>query len=149
MIAIRKARPAERALLEELQRRASFVHAAHREQLEAHPEAMHLPQSHMAGTIVAEVEGVVAGFAVTLGDGEMVELDGLFVEPDMNGRRIGTALIERAIADARMSGAARMVVVSGFETVAFYARCGFKPVEQVETQFAPAMRLEIAIKGDG
>ncbi len=141
-IVIRKARQDERAILEKLQRRASLVHEAYREQLLANPEIIELPASHIAGVIVAEVDGTVAGFAVVLGEGETAELDGLFVEPDLMGRGIGRTLVERAIADARDTGAARMQVISGPESAPFYERCGFVVVGDVQTQFAPALRLE-------
>ena len=83
-INIRRATVGERETLEALQRRASLVNAAYREQLLAHPEAIHLPAAHIeaGGTVVAEIDGAVAGFAVVLAlpDGG-AELDGLFVEP--------------------------------------------------------------------
>jgi N-acetylglutamate synthase-like GNAT family acetyltransferase len=144
-IVIRKARPDERAFLEDLQRRVSLVHEAYREQLLTHPEIIELPASHIGGTIVAEADGVVAGFAVMLGHGQTMELDGLFVEPELTERGIGRTLVERAIADARQAGATRMQVVSGPESAQFYQRCGFALVGRVQTLLAPALRLEIVI----
>ena len=145
-IVIRKARQDERAFLEDLQRRASLVHDAYREQLLAHPDVIELPASHIAGTIVAVVDGAVVGFAVVLGEGATVELDGLFVEPDLMGRGTGRALVERVIADSRLAGAKRMQVISGPESAPFYERCGFVVVRNVQTQFAPALRMELALE---
>ncbi len=103
----------------------------------------------MAGTIVAEVDGTVAGFAVVLGEGETVELDGLFVEPALARQGIGRALVKRAVADLRKAGARHMQVISGPESAPFYERCGFVVVGHVETQFAPALRMETRVGASG
>jgi len=121
------------------------VHDAYREQLLMNPEIIELPAQHIAGTIVAEVDGTVAGFAVTLGEGQIVELDGLFVEPALLRRGIGRALVRRAIADARRAGATRMHVISGPESAPFYQRCGFAVVGRVQTLLAAALRLETSL----
>jgi hypothetical protein len=69
---IRPACPAERAALEDVQRRASLALPDYRAQLEAHPDAIDLPAARIAEgrVLVAEDEAGVAGFAVWLdGDG--------------------------------------------------------------------------------
>lgn len=121
------------------------MHDAYREQILAKPEIIELLARHIAGTIVAEVDGTVAGFAVVLDEGETVELDGLFVEPELMGHGIGRALVARAIADARRAGATRMHVISGPESAPFYQRCGFAEVGRVQTLLAAALRLETSL----
>src|SRR3954451_10740879 len=91
-LTLRLARPEEHGELEELQRRASLELPDYREELEANPDAIHLPPAQIANgqVIVAEIDGQLAGFAAIVGG----ELDGLFVEPDLWGRGIGRALLE-------------------------------------------------------
>ena len=97
---IRLARTEECKLLEDLQRRASLALGTHNAQLEANPDAIHLPAEQIAlgEVLVAEIDGEIAGFAVVLDEGGRSELDGLFVEPSHWRRGIGSALVAEAIA---------------------------------------------------
>ena len=84
-LSIRAATMAERAALEALQRRASDVWEAYREQLAAHPDAIVLPpafiDSGWVRVAVADDQRPV-GFSVVIPRGAAIhELDGLFVEP--------------------------------------------------------------------
>ena len=92
-LSIRDAVVGERAALEELQRRASDVWAAYREQLAAHPDAIVLPQAFISGgwvrVAVADDDRPV-GFSVVIPRGAAIhELDGLFVEPRQMDRGVG------------------------------------------------------------
>ena len=137
-LTIRLARPDEREGLEALQRRASLALPEYREQLEAHPDAIELPaeQIAMGQVIVAELDGEVAGFAALI-DGE---LDGLFVEPELWRRGIGTALVEEAAHRARRRGLS-LTVTAGPSARAFYETCGFSVEGGAETRFGPALRM--------
>jgi GNAT superfamily N-acetyltransferase len=141
-VSIRLARPEERKLLEDLQRRASLALGEYKEQLEAHPDAFDLPlaQIERGEVLVAEVDGETAGFAVVLIEDDHAELDGLFVQPQYWRRGIGAALIEAAVHEARRKGLSLMVVAnpSGRE---FYERCGFTLEGEAETRFGPALRM--------
>src|SRR5207248_10488336 len=101
-LVIRVAQPEERETLEELQGRASLALPEYRAQLEAHPDAIHLPPAQVANgqVLVAELDGRIAGFAAVVGG----ELDGLFVEPELWRRGIGAALVEAATHHARQRG---------------------------------------------
>ncbi|HEV7658387.1 MAG TPA: GNAT family N-acetyltransferase [Allosphingosinicella sp.] len=139
---IRLARAAERAALEELQRRASLALPDYRAQLEAHPQAIELPAAFIAEgrVLVAEDEAGVAGFAAWL-DGEGADeaaLDGLFVEPDRWRSGVGRALVEAVAAAAAGAGRMRLTVVANPGAVAFYASCGFVPAGETRTRFGPA-----------
>jgi GNAT superfamily N-acetyltransferase len=139
---IRPARAAERAALEDLQRRASLALPDYRAQLEAHPDAIGLPAALIAEgrVLVAEDEAGVAGFAVWL-DGKGVgetELDGLFVEPDRWRGGIGRALVEAVAATAAGAGRRRLTVVANPAALAFYRRCGFAEAGEAQTRFGPA-----------
>jgi GNAT superfamily N-acetyltransferase len=111
---------------------------ADRPHLEAHPDAIDLPASQIAnGQVwVAEIDGRIAGFAAVV-DGE---LDGLFVEPDLWRRGIGSALVETATHEARRKGLS-LSVVANHAARGFYERCGFSHEGEAETRFGPALRM--------
>lgn len=135
---IRPARLMEREALEALQRRASLALPRYRQQLEANPDAIHLPaeQIESGAVVVAEMDGAIAGFAVLLGG----ELDGLFVEPDLWRRGIGSVLVEAAVHAARRNGMT-LSVTAAPEARAFYESCGFIAEGTAQTRFGPALRL--------
>jgi GNAT superfamily N-acetyltransferase len=138
LLSIRLAEQDEREELEGLQRRASLALPNYREQLLAHPDAIHLPPAQVANgqVLVAEVDGRVAGFAAVVGG----ELDGLFVEPELWRRGIGAALVNAAMHQARRKGLALTVIASPIARD-FYERCGFSLEGEVRTRFGPALRM--------
>ena len=140
---IRRARPDERLDLEGIQRRASTALPEYREQLEAHPDAIDLPAEPIerGQVLVAEIDDRIAGFAVVLETDGTAELDGLFVEPDLWRRGIGSALVEAAIHEARRRGLSLLTVVAGPSAKDFYERCGFAVEGPAETRFGPALRM--------
>ena len=135
---IRLAQAGERQQLEDLQRRASLALPDYREQLTAHPDAIHLPseQIERGQVIVAELDGRMAGFAAVVEN----ELDGLFVEPDLWRHGIGSALIEAATHQARRDGLALRVIASPTARE-FYESCGFSVEGEAATRFGPALRM--------
>ena len=137
-LSIRLAEPEEREELEELQRRASLALPEYREQLLAHPDAIHLPPAQLANgqVLVAELDGRVAGFAAVVGG----ELDGLFVEPGLWRRGIGAALADAATHQARRKGLALTVIASPAARE-FYESCGFSIEGEAHTRFGPAIRM--------
>jgi GNAT superfamily N-acetyltransferase len=137
-LTIRVARPEEREVLEDLQRRASLALPEYREQLKAHPDAIHLPPSQIANgqVLVAELDGRLAGFAAVVGG----ELDGLFVEPDLWRRGIGAALVDAATHQARRKGLA-LTVIANPAAREFYESCGFSLEGEAQTRFGPAFRM--------
>lgn len=137
-VTIRLARQDERDALEALQRRASLALSDYREQLEANPDAVHLPPAQIANgqVLVAETSGRVAGFAAIVGG----ELDGLFVEPALWRQGIGEALVDAATHEARRKGLA-VTVVANPAAREFYERCGFAFEGEAQTRFGPALRM--------
>ena len=137
-LTIRPARPEEREALEDLQRRASLALPEYREQLEAHPDAIHLPPAQIANgqVLVAELDDRVAGFAAVVGG----ELDGLFVDPDLWRRRIGAALVNAATHRARRRGLS-LTVIANPAAREFYESCGFSFEGEAQTRFGPALRM--------
>jgi GNAT superfamily N-acetyltransferase len=137
-IRIRPAGLEELPALEALQWRASLANEDDRPHLEAHPDAIDLPaeQIERGQVFVAELDGRVAGFAALI-DGE---LDGLFVEPDLWKRGVGTALVEGAANRARNRGLS-LTVVANSAARAFYEKCGFTVEGEAQTRFGPALRM--------
>ena len=137
-LSIRLARPEERDELEELQRRASLALPDYREQLIAHPDAIHLPPAQVANgqVLVAELDGRAVGFAAVVGG----ELDGLFVEPELWGQGIGRMLVDAATHGARRKGLA-LTVVANPTARQFYERCGFSLEGETKTRFGPGLRM--------
>jgi len=140
---IRLAQARERNALEDLQRRASLALGTHNAQLEANPDAIHLPAERIAlgEVLVAEIDGEIAGFAVVLDESGRAELDGLFVEPSHWLRGIGRALVDEAIHLARDRGLSLMTVVANPAAREFYELCGFSVEGEAQTRFGPALRM--------
>jgi GNAT superfamily N-acetyltransferase len=143
-LSIRAATMAECAPLEALQRRASDVWEAYREQLAAHPDAIVLPpdfiDSCWVRVAVAEDERPI-GFAVVIPRGVAIhELDGLFVEPRHMHQGVGRLLVDDAVARAARDGAAGLEVIAG-PAQGFYEKVGFAVIGAAETRFGPAVRM--------
>lgn len=141
-LTIRIARAGEWQALHEIQCRASLALDEYREQLLAHPEAIELPfeQVENGSVMVAELDGRLAGLAAVLIESDHAELDGLFVEPDLWGMGIGTALVAAAVHEARRQGLA-MMVTAGVSARGFYEKCGFAVECETGTRFGPALRM--------
>ena len=137
-LTLRLARPEEHHDLEELQRRASLELPEYRDQLIANPDAIYLPEGQIANgqVIVAEMNGVIAGFAAVVGG----ELDGLFVEPDLWGHGIGRALVDAATHEARKRGLT-LKVIANPRARRFYEHCGFAVEGEVQTRFGSGLRM--------
>jgi N-acetylglutamate synthase-like GNAT family acetyltransferase len=144
-VLIRPALPSEREALEALQLRASLSNASDLGALLANPDAVYLPLEQItAGRVfVAESEGAIVGFAALLprNDGA-IELDGLFVEPVMQRRGIGRALVNHCGDFARSQGASALCVVGNPHAEAFYLACGFALIGVTQTRFGAAVLFE-------
>ena len=80
-----------------------------------------------------------AGAAVLREDSHL-ELDGLFVEPELWRGGIGAALVEQAAHEARRQGVSLMVVANP-HALDFYRSCGFSLEGEAQTRFGPALRM--------
>lgn len=88
--------------------------------------------------VVAESVSGVAGFAVVMIGAESAELEGLFVEPELWGRGVGSLLVEEAAHRAREAGLS-LTVIAAPEAQRFYEKCGFTAEGGTETRFGPAI----------
>src|SRR5262245_2549650 len=129
---------AERLALEALQWRASLVSDEYREALIAHPDAIQLPAAHITegSTLVANLAWARAGFVVVLRRPDVdADLDGLFIEPALWRRGIGTRLVQAAEILAASCGARCLHVMTAPQALAFYGACGFRSVGETQTRF--------------
>jgi GNAT superfamily N-acetyltransferase len=141
---LRTASIAERDTLEALQWRASLMWEEYRDALLAHPDAIELPidQINEGRVIVAEVEGRTVGFAVVLPrDDGQADLDGLFVEPAIWRKGIGTRLVREAEVHAARRGAQFLHVVAAPHAQAFYSSCGFILTGEEPTRFGVGLTM--------
>lgn len=143
-VKIRDAAPAEALILEALQRRASDIWDAYREQLAANPAAIELPERFIDNgwvRVAVADDDTPIGFSVVIPvDGSTQELDGLFVEPAHMRRGVGRALVEDAAARASTNGAGHLEVTAG-PAQGFYEKLAFSVVAAAETCFGPALRM--------
>lgn len=77
-----------------------------------------------AAIMVAEIDGVPAGVAELVFDGGEAELAKLFTEPGLQGRGVGTALLDWARNEAAGRGAPALILDADPGAAAFYERCG-------------------------
>jgi GNAT superfamily N-acetyltransferase len=141
---VRLARPSERLALEALQARASLANPSDREAILANPDAIDLPANQLddGQVYVAEVAGSILGFAALLPreDGN-VELDALFVEPEIWRQGLGRKLIDHCTVAARLRGAAAIHVVGNPHAEGFYRACGFELVGTTDTRFGVGLLM--------
>lgn len=85
----------------------------------------HLLELSFTARVGTLLVGSVRLTPVTVGETRALLLGPLTVEPPFRGRGIGSALIERALADAKAKGH-KLVLLVGDEP--YYAKGGFKPI---------------------
>ncbi len=146
-VLVRYGLPDERTALEDLQRRASLMWEEYRPYLLANPDVIDLPLAQLQDNRVrvAQVEDRRVGFAALLPRENVLQLDGLFVEPDCWRRGIGRLLVADAAARARTLGAGMIEVVANPRAEGFYARLGFAASGAQETPFRPANRMRLLV----
>lgn len=141
---IRCAVISEQKELEALQLRASLTNVGDRDALLAHPDAIELPIDQIAAgaVFVSERNGVIVGFAALLPrpDGE-VELDALFVDPDVRRRGVGRSLVDHCVQIVRTQGSAALCVIGNPHAYDFYSACGFDVIGTMETRFGSGLLM--------
>lgn len=141
---IRRAVISEHKELEALQLRASLTNAGDRDALLAHPDAIELPVDQIAAdaVFVSERNGAIVGFAGLLPrpDGD-VELDALFVDPDVRRCGVGRSLVDYCVQIVRTQGSGALCAIGNPHAYDFYCACGFKVVGTSETRFGSGVLM--------
>ncbi|PKR89838.1 GNAT family N-acetyltransferase [Pleomorphomonas diazotrophica] len=140
---LRPARNDDQKALGALKLRSSLAWGDHVEELRALPEAREVPPEHLPHIIVAELDGVIVGFATVLvgEDGGEAELEDLFVAPEHWRTGIGRKLVAEAERRAVEAGARALHVVAGARARPFYEALGYRFAGEVATAFEPAAKL--------
>ena len=96
-----------------------------------------------AGRVLAAVDDAdrAIGMACVLQDGEMADLDALFVDPPAIGSGAGRALFEAAVVLARRRGARRMTILADPNAAAFYERMGARYLRNAPSDAIPGRML--------
>jgi GNAT superfamily N-acetyltransferase len=150
MLALRPARPDEGPALTELCLRskaiwgydAAFMQAC-RKELAVTPAAI------MSSRVqVAEVDGRLAGVAEVKSEGDVAQLEKLFVEPTMLRTGTGRQLLDWAKATARAAGARTMLIEADPDAAPFYRRMGavddgVVPSGSIPGRFIPKLNLSL------
>ncbi|MFJ9313281.1 GNAT family N-acetyltransferase [Pimelobacter simplex] len=92
-------------------------------------------------TVVAEVDGRVAGFGTLEGDAPVGELGMLFVDPDAIGRGVGRALLGHLVEAARALGFTTLTIDADPNAEAFYVAAGAVRVRAVPSESIPGRVL--------
>ena len=135
--------------LRDVYRRSSLSNASDRDALLAHPDALEFAGDAIddGRTFVAVDAGRVVGFATLgLAADTSVELEDLFVDPEMMRQGVGRALVAEAAARARSAGIVRIDVTANPDARAFYEAVGFVENGEAETRFGPAPRMSLEIR---
>jgi N-acetylglutamate synthase-like GNAT family acetyltransferase len=142
---IRRAVISEQKELEALQLRASLTNAGDRDALLAHPDAIELPIDQIAAgaVFVSERNGAIVGFAALLPrpDGNL-ELDALFVDPDVRRCGVGRSLVDHCVQIVRAQGSAALCVIGNPHAYDFYSACGFNVVGTTQTRFGSGLLMQ-------
>lgn len=131
-------------VLEELQRRASWVWEEYRERLAAHPDAIAIPPDAVRdGHVrVACRQDRPVGFSVAIPiSDEVWELDGLFVEPDTMRHGVGRSLVADVTARAAQTQVRVLEVTANPHALGFYEKQRFRFSHSVPTRFGPGLRM--------
>lgn len=129
-----------------LKLRASLAWGDHVAELEALPEARHVPAEHLPFVLVAERTGRVVGFVTLLpAESGDAEVEDLFVDPDVWGQGLGRRLLAEAERRARAQRFQALHVIANTRALAFYEAAGFQVIGTVQTLFAPAPEMRKAL----
>lgn len=144
---IRVAVAADVGALREVYRRSSLSNEGDRAALLAHPEALEFARGAVDAhrVRVAVVGSRIVGFATVVPDGEVGELEDLFVDPDWMRRGIARMLALDAVDNARAQGLSRIEVTANPHALGFYESVGFVYDGIEQTPFGPGHRMHLCV----
>lgn len=91
--------------------------------------------------VAIDEAGRVLGMACVVSDGEVADLDALFVDPPAIGGGAGRALFDAAAGLARQQGAGRMTILADPNAAAFYERMGARYLRNAPSDAIPGRTL--------
>ena len=96
-----------------------------------------------AGRVLVAVNDAdhVIGMACVLPEGDVADLDALFIDPSAIGSGAGRALFEAAVIMARRQGAQRMTILADPNAAAFYERMGARYLRNAPSDAIPGRTL--------
>ena len=97
--------------------------------------------AQLADILVAESDGMVAGFRLLVVDGAHGELEALFVDPPFIGSGIGRLLLDEVLSTARSRGVQTLVLDADPGAEAFYARFGARTTGLIPSGSIPGRSL--------
>ena len=142
-VEIRPARPGEAAALSALALRSKAHWGYDAAFLDTCRGELTLRDDELAArrTLVAEVDGTLAGFGTLEGDPPHGELGMLFVEPAAIGQGVGGALLAALVEAARAEGFTRLAIDADPNAEAFYVAHGAVRVSEVASGSVPGRVL--------
>jgi ribosomal protein S18 acetylase RimI-like enzyme len=140
-------RATEADALADVYRRSSLSNEGDRPHLLDHPEALVWDTTliRKGGTILAEVDGRIVGFATTSDHDGTAELVDLFTDPDWMRRGVASALLRECADESRQRRVRRIDVTANAHALAFYESAGFVRDHTVPTLFGPGHRMHLDV----
>ncbi|WP_219502895.1 GNAT family N-acetyltransferase [Nonomuraea ceibae] len=142
-IVVRAAEPDEADALTALTRRSKAYWGYPQAMLDGWAELLSISSATIRAdrVVVAERDGVPAGYYHLAGEPPHGELADLFIEPEAIGTGLGRRLWEHAVESARGAGFQTLTLESDPHAEAFYLRMGAERVG--EREVAPGRRLPV------
>jgi len=147
-IAIRAARPEEAAELTELCMRSKALWGYDAAFMEVVREQLILTPDYIRTNpvFVADRQGATVGVYALSEEGDFVDLDFLFVEPDHVRTGVGEALWPHILEQAKRFGHARLRIIADPSAVPFYermgaVRCGEEPNALIRGRLLPVLEV--------
>ncbi len=140
-LVLRPALPGEEAELTELALRSKGHWGYSAEFLDACRPELTVRPEQLADILVAESDGVLAGFRLLLVEGARGELEALFVDPPFIGSGVGRVLMEEVLATARTRGVQTLILDADPGAEAFYARFGARTTGLIPSGSIPGRSL--------
>lgn len=129
-IEIRRARPDDAPMLSRLAYNAKRHWRYPEELMLQWKDALTVSESFIEEQpVYAAFDGAdCVGFYAIAGDGEMCDLEHMWVAPDRIGRGVGTRLFEHAIVTLRAEGGSALAIVSDPFAEGFYVKMGARRI---------------------
>ncbi|MEZ5319015.1 MAG: GNAT family N-acetyltransferase [Vicinamibacterales bacterium] len=153
---IRRARPADAAVLSDLARRAKASWGYPAPWLDAWRAELTVSPDYLAAqtAFVADIDGRPAGLCVIEDHGARWSLEHVWVAPEVQGRGVGRTLVARALDEAASRRPGPVEVLSDPHAESFYLRLGARrvgavpaPMPGAPDRVLPRLLLDAAPRG--